>query len=182
MWAWAALLGGLAVVIAADLVSGPPTIERRAFSRAGDETNLSRRDQRALSLARNFAAWHQAAVAVVRDNSITAGEIAEQLITNRLPAYYRKAGAWRSTIDSNGAVRTSDDGVVIAGIAIGGGAVGRFLAAATGYSGFGGIGWQSHVAATRIDPGRAASTDVAAGHSVRLTVRDNIDPRDKNVP
>ncbi|MDB5367785.1 MAG: hypothetical protein JWM77_3712 [Rhodospirillales bacterium] len=183
MWGWAALLGGLAVVIAADLAGGQPAIERRAFGRAGSETDLDRRDQRALALARNFAAWHQAATAHARMQGTLSGVLDEREILRLLPGYYAKAGAWRSVYESDGTVRTSDDGV--AGIAVGGGAVGRFLASTTGYAGLAGLGWHGFVAVTR--PGGGAALPVAtvasSGHGVRITLPDvAVDPRDQNAP
>jgi hypothetical protein len=185
MWAWAALLGGLAVVIAADLVGGQPAIERREFGRAGSETNLDRRDQRALALARNFAAWHQAATAYARTQGTIFGVLDEDEILHRLPAYYAKAGAWRSVYESDGTVRTSDDGATIAGIAVGGGAVGRFLAATTGYAGLAGLGWHAFVAMTRPDGGLAlpVATVASSGRGVRVTLPDfAVDPSDQNAP
>ncbi|GIL41278.1 hypothetical protein [Roseiterribacter gracilis] len=188
MWAWAALLGGLAVVIAADLVGGVPANERRDVGRLGSESNLSPRDQRALALARNFADWHQAAAIIARSGA-PPGEIPDPQIIAILPSSYAKAGAWRSVIDSDRTVRTSDDGATIAGIAVGGGAVGRFLAATVGYTGLAGVGWESSIAETRIDTDERAdlttpvlTSAAATGRPVRLTVRDNIDPSDKNVP
>jgi hypothetical protein len=185
MWGWAALLGGLAVVIAADLAASQPPAERREFGRAGSETNLDRRDQRALALARNFAAWHQAATSYARAQGTAAGVLDEGEIRSRLPAYYAKAGAWRSVYESNGTVRTSDDGATVAGITLGGGAVGRFLASSTGYAGLAGLGWQSFIAETRLDGGPAlpVATVASSGRGVRLTLPDFApDPNDRNAP
>jgi hypothetical protein len=181
MWAWAALLGGLAVVIAADLVSGTEAIERREFGRTGNESKLSARDQRALALARNFAAWHQAAVSYARSGNVAAGPLDDQQIGQRLPYYYRKSGDWRSVLDGDGTVRT-DDGTTIAGIAVGGGALSRFLAAATGYAGTAGLGWQNRVAVTRADGTEAMlPTNLTDGHSTRVTLPlTDINSNDRN--
>jgi hypothetical protein len=184
MWAWAALLGGLAVVIAADLVSDPPRAMRHDAGRATDEAPLEPRAQRALALARNFAAWHQAAIAVARDlpPPTAETEIAETQIRAVLPGYYVKAGAWRSIVGPHG-VRTTDDGNAVSGMVVGGGVLGRFLAAVTGYAGLGGLQLGDSIARTRLGGAQAVASTAATGHGVRISLPEGqTDPADANAP